>query len=107
MLQYNGDWTSGTAPGIPNASVTHPFQETSAQGASVTMDIGLGAVGVSVHTFVDWGNWLVEVVSELYTCRNSCQYLQSMDGAAGKTYNASTFWKVPDAVLFFEGVSFR
>jgi len=49
--------------------------------------MGLGAVDVSVHTFVDWGNWLVEV---------------SMDGAAGKTYNASTFWKVPDAVLFFE-----
>jgi hypothetical protein len=44
MLKYNGDWSSSTAPGIPNATVTHSWQETFASGASVEMDIGVGAV---------------------------------------------------------------
>jgi hypothetical protein len=44
MLKYSGDWSSSTAPGIPNATVTHSWQETFASGASVEMDIGVGAV---------------------------------------------------------------
>ncbi|KAJ7610922.1 hypothetical protein FB45DRAFT_1066100 [Roridomyces roridus] len=87
MLQYTGNWSSATAPDIPNATVTHPWQETFSAGASVSMDIALGAVGLSLHGLADWGNWL-------YT---------SLDGGPTNTYNCSTFWKVPDALLYFQG----
>ncbi|KAJ7492217.1 hypothetical protein FB451DRAFT_1165359 [Mycena latifolia] len=87
-LKYSGDWAQSTAPGIPNATVTHPWQETFAEGASVSMDMGAGAVGVSLWGMANWGNWL---------------YAVSIDGGAENSYNGSTFWKVPDALLFYEG----
>ncbi|KAJ7109787.1 hypothetical protein C8R44DRAFT_262934 [Mycena epipterygia] len=87
MLKYTGAWSSSTAQGIPNASVTHPWQETFDAGASVAMDIGLGAVGVSFWGMANWGNWLYNV---------------SIDGTEN-TYNGSTFWKVPDSLLFYQG----
>ncbi|KAF7337600.1 hypothetical protein MSAN_02233300 [Mycena sanguinolenta] len=87
MLKYTGDWSSATAAGIPNASVTHPWQETFASGASVEMDIGLGAVAVGVWGMANWGNWLYSV---------------SLDGTE-TTCNGSTFWKVPNALLFYQG----
>ncbi|KAJ7109800.1 hypothetical protein C8R44DRAFT_800587 [Mycena epipterygia] len=87
MLKYSGNWSSAHAPGIPNASVSHPWQETFDAGASVTMDIGLGAIGVSLWGLADWGNWL---------------YTVSVDGAENQ-YNGSTFWEVPDALLFYQG----
>ncbi|KAJ7269313.1 hypothetical protein B0H12DRAFT_1095189 [Mycena haematopus] len=87
MLKYTGNWSSATAPGIPNASVTHPWQETFASGASVEMDIGAGAVGVSLWGMANWGNWIYSV---------------SLDGTE-TACNGSTFWKVPDALLFYQG----
>ncbi|KAJ6601426.1 hypothetical protein DFH09DRAFT_1127808 [Mycena vulgaris] len=88
MLKYTGDWKSATAPGIPNATVTHPWQETVAEGASVAMDVGVGAVGVSLWGMANWGNWI---------------YTVSIDGGTPNSYNGSTFWKVPDALLFYQG----
>ncbi|KAJ7116794.1 hypothetical protein C8R43DRAFT_1038081 [Mycena crocata] len=85
-LRYTGDWSSSTAPGIPNASVTHPWEQTFAQGASVSMDIGPGAVGVSLWGMTNWGNWVFQI---------------SVDGSE-KAYNGSTFWKVPDALLYYQ-----
>ncbi|KAJ6523595.1 hypothetical protein B0H19DRAFT_1386392 [Mycena capillaripes] len=87
MLQYSGDWSPATAPGIPNATITHPWQETLAAGASVEMELAAGAVGVSFWGMANWGNWL---------------YTVSVDGSEN-TYNGSTFWKVPDALLFYQG----
>ncbi|KAJ6523594.1 hypothetical protein B0H19DRAFT_1085667 [Mycena capillaripes] len=87
MLQYSGDWSPATAPGIPNATVTHPWQETFAAGSSVEMELAAGAVGVSLWGMANWGNWL---------------YTVSVDGSEN-TYNGSTFWKVPDALLFYQG----
>ncbi|KAJ7109806.1 hypothetical protein C8R44DRAFT_883851 [Mycena epipterygia] len=87
MLKYSGKWSAANVGGIPNASVSHPWQETYHAGASVAMNIGIGAVGVSLWGLVDWGNWLYNV---------------SIDGAES-THNGSTFWEVPDALLFYQG----
>ncbi|KAJ7687414.1 hypothetical protein B0H17DRAFT_687834 [Mycena rosella] len=87
-LKYTGDWSQSSADGIPNATVSHPWQETFAAGASVSMDIGAGAVGVSLWGMANWGNWL---------------YTVSIDGGAENQYNCSTFWKVPDALLYYQG----
>ncbi|KAJ7292902.1 hypothetical protein C8J57DRAFT_1267517, partial [Mycena rebaudengoi] len=87
-LKYTGNWTTASAPGIPNSSVTHPWQETFDLDASVTMNMEPGTVGVSIWGMANWGNWL---------------YTVSLDGDSEKTYNGSTFWKVPDALLFFQG----
>ncbi|KAJ7755055.1 hypothetical protein DFH07DRAFT_822744 [Mycena maculata] len=87
-LTYTGDWSVASAPGIPNATISAPWHETLAQGANVAMDIGVGAVGVSLYGMANWGNWL---------------YTVSVDGGAENTYNGSTFWKVPDALLFYQG----
>ncbi|KAJ7610921.1 hypothetical protein FB45DRAFT_942030 [Roridomyces roridus] len=88
VLRYSGDWTPGSAPGIPNATVSHPWQETFDAGASVSMDIGVGAVGVSLWGMANWGNWDFNV---------------SIDGGPPNTYNGSTFWKIPDALLYYQG----
>ncbi|KAF8204297.1 hypothetical protein K438DRAFT_1964655 [Mycena galopus ATCC 62051] len=87
MLQYSGTWASSNAPGIPNASVSAPWQETFVSGASVQAEIGPGAVGVAFYGMANWGNWL---------------YSAGVDGASN-TYNGSTFWQVPDALLFYQG----
>ncbi|KAJ6520245.1 hypothetical protein C8R45DRAFT_954435 [Mycena sanguinolenta] len=87
MLKYTGDWTSASAPGIPNSSVPHPWQETKASGASVEMDIPLGAVAVGLWGMANWGNWL---------------YTVSLDGSE-TTCNGSTFWQVPNALLYYQG----
>ncbi|KAJ7687404.1 hypothetical protein B0H17DRAFT_1203645 [Mycena rosella] len=89
VLKYSGVQNQTTpVPGIPNATVSHTWQETFAGGASVSMDIDVGAVGVSLWGMANWGNGL---------------YTVSIDGIAASTYNGSTFWKVPDALLFYQG----
>ncbi|KAJ7687360.1 hypothetical protein B0H17DRAFT_1180834 [Mycena rosella] len=88
VLNYAGDWGTSTADGIPNATVTHPWHNTSILGASVSMDIEVGAVGVSLWGMANWGNWI---------------YTVFIDGGAQNTYNGSTFCKVPDALLFYQG----
>ncbi|KAJ7687397.1 hypothetical protein B0H17DRAFT_1180853 [Mycena rosella] len=88
VLKYAGEWGTPIADGIPNATVSHPWHKTSSYGASVSMDIAVGAVGVSLWGLADWGNWL---------------YTVSIDGGAANQYNGSTFWEVPDALLFYRG----
>ncbi|KAJ7750232.1 hypothetical protein B0H16DRAFT_1549914 [Mycena metata] len=87
MFKYTGTWASATAPGIPNSTVTHPWEETFTLGAYVELDIDIGAVGVSLWGMTNWGNWLYSV---------------TLDGLVNQ-YNGSTFWKVPDAMLFYAG----
>ncbi|KAJ7362778.1 hypothetical protein DFH08DRAFT_326438 [Mycena albidolilacea] len=84
-LTYGGTWKSANAPGIPNATVTHDFQQTRTSGSSVSMTFS-GAVGVAINGPVLWGDWVYSV---------------DLDGTKTK-YNASTFWKVPDALRFFQ-----
>ncbi|KAJ7070617.1 hypothetical protein C8F01DRAFT_1107083 [Mycena amicta] len=85
VLQYSGNWTVASAPGIPNATVSHPWRQTVEKDASVTMEIS-GAVGVSIYGMSNWGNWL---------------YTTTVDDQV-TTYNSSTFWKVPDSLLFYQ-----
>ncbi|KAK7039722.1 hypothetical protein R3P38DRAFT_2614336 [Favolaschia claudopus] len=46
-----------------------------------------GAVGVSLWGMANWGNWVYQV---------------TLDGTDSK-YNGSTFFQVPDALLFYQG----
>ncbi|KAK7044365.1 hypothetical protein R3P38DRAFT_161857 [Favolaschia claudopus] len=85
-INYSGTWTTPTAAGIPNTSVTHPWHTTK-ETASATMEIGKGAVGVSLWGMANWGNWVYQV---------------SLDGT-NNSYNGSTFFQVPDALLFHQG----
>ncbi|KAJ7024352.1 hypothetical protein C8F04DRAFT_1401156 [Mycena alexandri] len=87
IFKYTGDWSSGTGPGIPNSTVTHPFRQTLAQGSSVELDIDIGAVAVALWGVGNWGNGLYNV---------------TLDGSE-ITYNGSTFWQVPDSLLFYGG----
>ncbi|KAJ7469593.1 hypothetical protein FB451DRAFT_1476458, partial [Mycena latifolia] len=84
-LAYSGTWKDVSAPGIPNATVTHPFKQTTTGGSSVSMNF-TGAVGVAIDGPVNWGDWVYSV---------------ALDGKK-TSYNASTYWKVPDALRFFQ-----
>ncbi|KAJ6463291.1 hypothetical protein DFH09DRAFT_1382483 [Mycena vulgaris] len=75
---YSGNWKVISAPGIPNATVTHPYKQTSTAGYGVSFNF-TGAVCVALHGPVNWGDWVYTV-----------------------TYNASTYWKIPDALRFFQ-----
>ncbi|KAF7307284.1 TPR-REGION domain-containing protein [Mycena indigotica] len=82
VLKYAGAWITQSAPGIPNATVSHPWQQTVDPTGSVSMEIS-GAVGVSIYGMANWGSWV---------------YTVGLDGAE-ESHNASTFWKVPNALL--------
>ncbi|KAJ6528001.1 hypothetical protein DFH09DRAFT_1186236 [Mycena vulgaris] len=84
-LSYSGTWKAASAPGIPNATVTHPYKQTSTAGSSVSFNF-TGAVGVALHGPVNWGDWV---------------YTVDLDGRK-TSYNASTYWKIPDALRFFQ-----
>jgi len=84
-FKYSGTWSAQNAQGIPNATVSHPWQQTQEKDASVTMDFS-DAVGVSIWGMANWGNWVYQV---------------TLDGTA-TTLNSSTYWKVPDSLLFFQ-----
>lgn len=61
-LTYTGTWSTPSAAGIPNTSVTHPWHQTKDSGG-VSMQIGRGAQSVEVRGMANWGNWLYSVVS--------------------------------------------
>ncbi|KAF7302161.1 hypothetical protein MIND_00783000 [Mycena indigotica] len=85
-LKYSGNWSTQSAAGIPNATVSHPWQQTTDKVASVSMVVS-NAVGVSIYGMANWGGWV---------------YTVNVDGKES-SYNGSTFWKVPDALLFYQG----
>ncbi|KAJ7259670.1 hypothetical protein C8J57DRAFT_490226 [Mycena rebaudengoi] len=85
VLTYTGSWDEITAEGIPNASVTHPFAQTKSGGSKVSMQFS-GAVGCAIHGMVNWGDWVYSV---------------DLDGKTAE-YNGSTYWKVPDALRYFQ-----
>ncbi|KAF7303014.1 hypothetical protein MKEN_01264400 [Mycena kentingensis (nom. inval.)] len=86
VLTYSSGWAAAQAPGIPNSTVTQPYQKTSQKGSSVSMDFS-GVVGVSIWGMANYGDWL---------------YTVNLDGQES-SHNGSTFWKVPDALLFYQG----
>ncbi|KAJ7164770.1 hypothetical protein C8R43DRAFT_988380 [Mycena crocata] len=89
MLAYTGNWVQQTNSGIPNATVTHPYHTTSDGTASVSMNIGPGAAGVSLWGMTNWGNWVYSVFVD--------------DTPNPVSRNGSTYWKVPDSFLFYQG----
>jgi hypothetical protein len=106
MLKYAGDWSISHGAGIPNASVTHPFQETSVAGSSVAMDMGIGTVGVSLWGMTNWEHWVYTVVGNPHPFTVNLTFAnlfaQSVDGTTSY-YNGSTLFQVPDAILFYQG----
>ncbi|KAF7302635.1 hypothetical protein HMN09_00898000 [Mycena chlorophos] len=86
-LTYKGTWSPQNASNVPNTTAPHVWQQTVAQDASVSLQFS-DAVGVAIYGMTDWGGWLFNV---------------SVDGAPMQTFNGSTFWQVPDAMLFYRG----
>nr|GAT61371.1 predicted protein [Mycena chlorophos] len=86
-LTYKGTWSPQNASNVPNTTAPHVWQQTVAHDASVSLQFS-DAVGVAIYGMTDWGGWLFNV---------------SVDGAPMQTFNGSTFWQVPDAMLFYRG----
>ncbi|KAJ7779190.1 hypothetical protein B0H16DRAFT_808419 [Mycena metata] len=85
-VEYLGQWTNSTVQGIPNSSVTAPFHQTLDVGASAKMNFS-DAVAIAVYASTNYGHQLYSVV---------------IDDELPQTFNASTFWLVTDAVVFFQ-----
>ncbi|KAF9469691.1 hypothetical protein BDZ94DRAFT_1243030 [Collybia nuda] len=83
-LQYSGTWTTGNMNGVPNTTVSTPFQQTTSQGATVALSF-TGGVAVAVKGMTGSTNGLYSV---------------SVDGNTS-TFNGKSTWTVPDALLFF------
>ncbi|KAJ6618194.1 hypothetical protein B0H10DRAFT_1268239 [Mycena sp. CBHHK59/15] len=84
-LTYSGQWTTTSVAGIPSATAAVPFHQTLGQGSSVVMNFS-GATALALHASTNFGHLLYSV---------------SLDGVEN-TYNASTFWLVPDTIIFFQ-----
>ncbi|KAF7302629.1 hypothetical protein HMN09_00897400 [Mycena chlorophos] len=85
-LSYSGTWSPENAPGVPNATVSHVWEQTVGKDASVSLTVS-DAVGVAIYGMADWGGWVYNV---------------SVDDRA-MSFNGSTFWQVPDALMFYQG----
>ncbi|KAF8079037.1 hypothetical protein FPV67DRAFT_92828 [Lyophyllum atratum] len=81
---YSGAWAAGMQDGVPNATVSAPFQKTAEVGASVSFSF-TGANAVAVKGLASSENGMYSV---------------SLDGSAA-TYNGSSLWIIPDALLYF------
>ncbi|CCM03671.1 uncharacterized protein FIBRA_05815 [Fibroporia radiculosa] len=83
VMHYSGNWSIASDPNVPNS--THPaaYHQTSTYNSSMSMEFVGEAVAVS--GFRDWGDWVYTIV---------------LDGNS-QSYNGSTMWKIPDALLFF------
>jgi len=83
VLQYDSSWFSSTDHQIHNGQ---PYRETKTQGSTVTMTFK--GSGIAVNGARNWGHWNYEV---------------AVDGGAPSTYNGSTFWLIPDSLLYYQG----
>ncbi|KAG6851343.1 hypothetical protein H0H93_005741 [Arthromyces matolae] len=81
---YNGTWSLQTQSGVPNATVTVPFHQTTQENASVSFSF-TGADAVVVKGLSDSENGLYSV---------------TLDGATS-ILNGTSSWSIPDALLFF------
>ncbi|KAF7303015.1 hypothetical protein MKEN_01264500 [Mycena kentingensis (nom. inval.)] len=85
IFKYSGNWTTRNAEGIPNATVSHSWQGTDVAGSSVSMEFS-GAVAVALRGMANYGGWV---------------YTVTLDDVE-TNHNGSTYWKVPDALLFYQ-----
>ncbi|RDB28438.1 hypothetical protein Hypma_015958 [Hypsizygus marmoreus] len=83
-LVYSGVWTSGVQKGVPNATVSAPFQVTTENGATASLSF-TGGNAVAVKGLLGSANGIYSV---------------TMDGSTN-TFNGSSSWIIPDALLYF------
>ncbi|KAG5731039.1 hypothetical protein E4T56_gene15573 [Termitomyces sp. T112] len=81
---YSGIWTPTTQVGVPNATVTSPFYQTTQVNATVSFSFS-GANAVAVKGLASSENGLYSV---------------SLDGHSD-IFNGTSLWTIPDALLFF------
>ncbi|KAJ7176804.1 hypothetical protein C8R46DRAFT_1346756 [Mycena filopes] len=85
-VTYAGQWTNSTVQGIPNSSVTAPFHQTLYAGDTAKMNFS-GAVGIAVYGSTNFGHQLYSI---------------GIDDDVPQKFNGSTFWLVPNTVIFFQ-----
>ncbi|KAI0783376.1 hypothetical protein C8Q75DRAFT_810959 [Abortiporus biennis] len=83
-LHYGGQWTTGNNAHIPSPSNPKPFRRTTVSGASVALNF-TGAIAVAINGDRDMTHQTYQV---------------SLDGVS-QNFNASTFWFIGDAVLYY------
>ncbi|KAF5385301.1 hypothetical protein D9615_001171 [Tricholomella constricta] len=84
FLRYSGAWTSGLQDGVPNATISAPFQTTTAIGASVSFSF-TGGTALAVKGLTGSENGMYSV---------------SLDGST-RIFNGTSLWIIPDALLYF------
>ncbi|KAG8700764.1 hypothetical protein FRC08_004464 [Ceratobasidium sp. 394] len=84
-IAYRGNWTQLTDKSIPSTMAPAPYHETKAGGS--TASLSFQGEGVMIKGALNWGHWLYQV---------------TLDGVSS-TYNASAWWIIGDAVLYFQG----
>ncbi|KAJ7621354.1 hypothetical protein FB45DRAFT_1006664 [Roridomyces roridus] len=86
-LEYYGSWTTSTAQGVPNSSVSLPFHQTLSVGSGFTMQLPVSTVAVALYASTNFGHGLYSV---------------AIDDKAPQTFNGSTNWLVGDTLIYFE-----
>ncbi|TFK56460.1 hypothetical protein OE88DRAFT_1729957 [Heliocybe sulcata] len=85
-LQYYGNWSVNTDHQIPSAQHPAPYHETKSEGAGVSITFS-GASAVAVNGTRNYGNWVYSV---------------ALDGQIAMAPNGSTWWLIPDALLYYQ-----
>ncbi|KAH8119972.1 hypothetical protein DFH11DRAFT_21098 [Phellopilus nigrolimitatus] len=85
LIVYNGNWTTRSDSQVPNSQNPSPFFETDDFGASASFNFTGRAV--EVRGVKNYGWWTYSV---------------TLDGNAFSNLNASSWWIVPDALLFYQ-----
>ncbi|KAL5495044.1 hypothetical protein ACEPAI_506 [Sanghuangporus weigelae] len=83
VITYQGNWTIRQDSKVPTREDPSPFFLTQSGGASASMSFNGRAV--EVRGISNWGWW---------------DYLVTLDEKTISGMNASSFWIIPDAVLF-------
>ncbi|KAF7331894.1 Uracil phosphoribosyltransferase [Mycena kentingensis (nom. inval.)] len=86
FFSYSPNWITFSAPGVPNATTTLPFHQTTVSGASVAFTFS-DASTVAVHGTLNSGHG---------------RYSVALDGDTAKVLSGDGRWLVPDTVVFFQ-----
>ncbi|KDQ11020.1 hypothetical protein BOTBODRAFT_470255 [Botryobasidium botryosum FD-172 SS1] len=86
-IKYSGGWSIATDPRnqIPSTANPGPYHKTTTLGDTASLQF-TGGSAVAVYGAINWGNWIYGVGVD-----NSMTQL-----------NGSTWWLVPNALLFFQ-----
>ncbi|EPQ60107.1 hypothetical protein GLOTRDRAFT_123864 [Gloeophyllum trabeum ATCC 11539] len=85
-LEYYGNWSVNTDHQIPNLQHPLPYHETKNEGSGVALTFS-GASAVAVNGTRNYGNWVYSV---------------TLDGQSVASPNGSTWWIIPDALLYYQ-----